>query len=135
MPFFIRWPARIKPGGRLGSPVCQTDLLATLAEMLGKQLPNSAGEDSNSFYAEMLNPEKPEKRPPIIHHSSQGRFAIREGKWKLVMPGTRKSMKAQLYDLEKDPGEKKAIIGEPKDKDGRSAKARLAQALEKLNFK
>ena len=46
-------PAKVKAGGRLNAPVCQTDLLATLAEMLGKSLPNNAGEDSNSFYTEM----------------------------------------------------------------------------------
>ncbi|MFP6872797.1 MAG: arylsulfatase [Verrucomicrobiales bacterium] len=105
VPFFIRWPAKVKAGGRLNAPVCQTDLLATLAEMLGKSLPNNAGEDSNSFYTEMLDPGTLKKRPPIIHHSSAGRFAIREGKWKLIMAGQKKAMKAQLYDLDKNPGE------------------------------
>ena len=111
VPFFIRWPAKVKAGSRIDSPICQTDLLATLAEMLGGKLPNTAGEDSNSFYAEMLNPNTVKKRPPIIHHSSQGRFAIREGKWKLIMAGARKAMKSQLYDLEKDPGETVNLSG------------------------
>jgi arylsulfatase A len=105
VPFIMRWPAKVKPGSKLNAPVCQTDLLATLAQMLGKNLPNTAGEDSNSFYAEMISPGTLKERPPIIHHSSQGRFAIREGKWKLIMRGAKQAMKSQLYDLEGDPRE------------------------------
>ena len=115
VPFFIRWPGKIKSGSKLNSAICQTDLLATLAEMLGKTLPNDAGEDSNSFYSEMIDPRDAKSHPAIIHHSSQGRFAIREGKWKLVMPGTKKSMKAQLYHIEKDPGETPDLAGRHTD--------------------
>ena len=43
----------------------------------------------------------------MIHHSSKGRFAIRDGKWKLVMPHVKQ--RAELYDLAADPSEKKDL--------------------------
>jgi arylsulfatase A len=43
----------------------------------------------------------------MIHHASNGRFAIRDGKWKLVMPHARNQ--AELYDLREDPSEKKDL--------------------------
>jgi len=51
-----------------------------------------------------------ESRPAIIHHSSSGRFAIREDKWKLVMEGKKKSEKRELYDLINDPKEQTNVI-------------------------
>ena len=99
----MRWPARVKAGRKWSGPVCQTDLLATFAEMLGEDLPDGAGEDSVSFY-HVLTDEKPAAaRLPIIHHSSRGRFAIREGRWKLVMETNKQPR--ELYDLSTDPGE------------------------------
>ena len=51
VPFIVRWPAGIvRPGRICSSPVCQTDLFATLAEIVGDSLPNNAGEDSQSFF-------------------------------------------------------------------------------------
>jgi arylsulfatase A len=41
VPFLIRWPAQVKAGSKWNRPVCQTDLLATVAEMLGKRLPEN----------------------------------------------------------------------------------------------
>ena len=110
VPFFIRWPAKVKPGTTLGSPVCQTDLLATLAEMLEADLPANAGEDSASFYAGLVDAGTKLDRPPMIHHSAQGGFAIRDGKWKLVMEGRRQ--KRELYDLASDPGETSNVMAE-----------------------
>ena len=47
----------------------------------------------------------------MVHHSSQGRFAVRQGKWKLVMEDSRRA-KRELYNLSSDPGETKNLIAE-----------------------
>jgi arylsulfatase A len=113
VPFLIRWPAQVKAGSKWSRPVCQTDLLATVAEMLGKRLPANTGEDSISFYQVLRGVKENSfaERVAMVHHSSQGRFAIREGKWKLVMEDGRRA-KRELYDLAADPGETKNIIAE-----------------------
>ena len=98
MPFLVRWPAKVKAGSRWEEPVCQTDLLATFAEMLGKKLPDNAGEDSVSFYRALTGQDAPQ-RLAMIHHGMQGRYAIREGKWKLIMEGGRRAAKRELYNL------------------------------------
>ncbi len=109
VPFFIRWPAGIKDPGRIcHDPICQTDLLATVADLLGTQLPANAGEDSQSFLA-VFSGNPALARVPMIHHSSTGRFAIRDGKWKLVM-GSNATREPELYDLSTDPGESTNIV-------------------------
>ena len=108
VPFFIRWPKIIQPGGVSDRPICQTDIMATVAEILDVDLPDDAGEDSVSFLAELLVATRQEssaiRLEPIVHHSSGGGFAIREGRWKLIMQHRRQKM--ELYDLQADPFEK-----------------------------
>ena len=108
VPFFVRWPAEAKAGSKYDGPICQTDLLATFAELIGQPLPASAGEDSVSFLHALSGKEAAQARPPIVHHSSSGRFAIRDGNWKLVMEDKRKQR--ELYDLDGDPSEKENVI-------------------------
>lgn len=109
VPFLVRWPAGIEqPGRQIAQPICQTDLLATLAEMLGRDLPEAAGEDSHSFYAALKNAHAASPRPPIIHHAANGRFAIRDGNWKLVMAHGRAPR--ELYDLQRDPSEQQDVV-------------------------
>ncbi len=103
VPFLVRWPAVIKAGGVCHQPVCQTDLLATFAEILGTELPVDAGEDSASLYPVFVDAGADLQRPPLINHGSSGRFAIRDGDWKLVMP--HKKLSFELYNLKSDPGE------------------------------
>lgn len=110
VPFYVRWPAKVAAGSTCETPVCQTDLLATLAEILGTELPDHAGEDSVSFL-DVLTAGKPQSpRPAMVHHGVAGRFAIREGKWKLVMESAKKNEKRELYDLESDPSEEKSVL-------------------------
>ena len=109
VPFLIRWPAQVKAGSKWNRPVCQTDLLATFANMLGKKLPDNAGEDSDSFYDVLKGAKEITLRIPMVHHSSQGRYAIREAKWKLVMEDARNN-KRELYDLSSDPRETKNLV-------------------------
>ena len=111
VPFFFRWPARVKPGSQWTEPICQTDLLSTFASILGKPLPGGSGEDSISFHSAWIeNAGSLSSRPPVIHHSANGRFAIRKGRWKMVMESTRKAEKRELYDLQLDPGENHNIL-------------------------
>ena len=104
VPFIVRWPDGIvSPGRTYSEPVCQTDLLATLAEIVGTSLPHDAGEDSQSFFPALTKATTVD-RVPMIHHSYRGEFAIRDKQWKLVM-GSAKKRKQELYDLSNDPGE------------------------------
>jgi arylsulfatase A len=120
VPFLVKWPAVIKAGSVSDVLTCQTDLLATCAELVGKQLPANAGEDSESILPIFTGKPTEFSRKGIINHSVSGHFAYRQGKWKLLLAKgsggwtapTEKTMvnvasapEGQLYDLEADPGE------------------------------
>jgi arylsulfatase A-like enzyme len=120
IPFLVRWPALVKPGGRSDQLLCLTDLLATCADVVGQRLPASAGEDSVSILPALRGTAKEPLRETVVHHSVNGSFAIRQGKWKLELcPGsggwssprpdrddTSKLPLVQLYDMSDDAGEK-----------------------------
>ena len=109
VPFIVRWPAGIAQAGRRwNEPVSQLDVLATLADMLGVPLPVDAGEDSVSFYSVLENPGTKREALPLIHHEIRGRFAIRDGDWKLIMPHGKNG--AELYQIAKDPAETLNVI-------------------------
>ncbi len=115
VPFFARWPAGIaKPGRTCDRPICQTDVLATLAELTGGELSDSVGEDSVSFLDVLMDETGKNSSAnagrSIVHHGVNGRLAIRSGKWKLVMPW--RKLSAELYDLETDPSESKDLISQ-----------------------
>ncbi|MEM9142470.1 MAG: arylsulfatase [Bacteroidota bacterium] len=119
VPFIMSWPKRIAGGRKIDIPVCQTDFLATIAEIIGVSLPDDAGEDSYSLYAALKgNDFDKTLRGAVIHHSAMGYFAIRDGKWKLnMLRGSGGSLEPklirptngeapyELYNLDEDPGE------------------------------
>lgn len=128
VPFIVRWPAEIKAGTTSDALVCQSDLMATCAEILAKPLAPDAGVDSVSILPALKGESIPAKRQGLIHHSISGHFAYRQGKWKLLLakssggwstPKENKmpagSPKAQLYDMEADPGETKNLYEEKPD--------------------
>lgn len=128
IPCVARWPGVIQPGTECGQLVCLSDLMATCADIVGGILPDDAGEDSVSMLPLFRGVDRP-IRDHVVHHSIAGKFAIRDGRWKLVLcPGsggwTKNDAEAaeeglplvQLYDLESDPGEKRNLQAENPDK-------------------
>ncbi|MGJ8725357.1 MAG: sulfatase family protein [Roseibacillus sp.] len=120
VPFLVKWPQTIKAGSVSNVLTCQTDLLATCAELLGKELPPNAGEDSESILPILKGESAEFSRKGVVHHSVSGHFSYRLGKWKLLLakgsggwtkPSEKDMAKVtdapegQLYDLEADPGE------------------------------
>ncbi|WP_321475337.1 arylsulfatase [uncultured Paludibaculum sp.] len=86
IPFLARWPGRVAAGAVSSQLGCLTDLCATAAEVAGVTLPRDSAEDSFSL-APALFGTKPKTavRDVVIHHSSQGLFAVRRGPWKLAL--------------------------------------------------
>ena len=124
VPFVVRWPEKILPGQVSEEIICTTDLMATVAEIINFKLPSNAGEDSYSLLPLFENGrlEKP-LREATVHHSIEGRFAIRQGDWKLILwPGSggwsyphlpsdlEGLPNFQLYNLSADPGEENNLI-------------------------
>ena len=111
VPFFIRWPAGIKQPGRSNdSLIGQVDILATLAELVGKDMSDDAGEDSLSFAGLFADPQARHERAPLINHSIGGRFSITDGHWKLILP--HKKEKTELFHLGNDPKETQNLLDE-----------------------
>ena len=111
VPFLVRWPGKIEPGSTSNQLVCLTDFIATCSEMLSQALPDNASEDSVSFLPALLGQNSTRQRKSIVHHSIQGKFAIREERWKLCLcagsGGWSKdaTQSPQLYDMIADPAE------------------------------
>jgi len=132
VPFLARWPGRVPAGTRSDALVGQLDLFATVAELVGAEVPAAAAEDSVSSVAVLRG--APAGRATLVNHSAEGRFAIREGRWKLLLwpgsggwssptpsprrwydvPASDLSVlpRYQLYDLATDPAEQRNLAGE-----------------------
>ena len=89
IPFICRWPGKINAGASSSQLTCLTDLLATCAEIAGLKVPADAGEDSVSMLPALLGRDSGPLREAVVHHSIDGKFAIRQGNWKLELcPGS-----------------------------------------------
>ena len=133
VPFIVRWPGTVKAGSTFDQTICTSDIFATIADINGKleTLPASAAEDSFSFLSALKSENKTKAiRPFTIHHSINGSFAIRKGKWKLALcpgsggwsePKPNKALKnmelpnVQLFNLEADLGEQNNVQGKHPD--------------------
>ncbi len=129
VPFAARWPGHIREGSTQNGLLCLTDMIATIAALLGDELPQWAGEDSLNQLPALLggNPDVP-IRDQMITQSYVGVLSVRKGPWKLILdtkgsgghkdatPGFEPlvqgppweldmSQVGQLYNIEKDPYE------------------------------
>ena len=120
VPMVVRWPGKARPGSTSGELVSLVDFMATCAEILGVKLPDNAAEDSVSFLPALLGKSAKPLREALVHHSIDGKFSIRQGRWKLELcPGSggwsrprdgeavkQGLPRVQLYDMTADVGER-----------------------------
>jgi len=137
VPFFAVWPGVVEAGSRTDKTICLTDFLATAAEIAGADGGPNAAEDSYSFLSLLHGDESDWARPPVVHHSVSGMFAIRAGRWKLVAgngSGGRERPAGkpfeepyQLFDLVEDPAETTDLAANQSE-----IVARMTDALDKF---
>ena len=84
VPFIAHWPERIEPGTVNDNLLCLTDVLPTVAELVGAKLPKWAAEDGIDQSAQLFDAGTTRIRESMITQSYVGILSIREGKWKLI---------------------------------------------------
>ena len=130
VPLIARWSGHIPPGSSSDATVCHTDLYPTVLAAANVPLPTNAAPDGINVLPVMIGSGEPiGHRDAIIHHSGDGMFAIRKGRWKLIegrgsggftQPARvqRKDgdLEVQLYDLVSDPGETQNLAASQSEK-------------------
>lgn len=124
VPLLVRWPGRVKPGVS-DALVCQVDLLASLAALVGQTLGPDDAPDSLNMLPALLG-EAETGREQLVEHA--GVLSLRSGKWKYIKPGKGQKVhrntnvelgndpEGQLYHLGDDPGETKNLLSEQPDR-------------------
>jgi arylsulfatase A-like enzyme len=129
VPFIARWKGKVAADTTYDQTVCQVDLYATCAELLGTKLADNEAPDSVSMLPALLGKTDAPLREATVHHSIDGAFAIRKGPWKLLLcpdsggwsePKKKTAAKLgrkgfQLYNLASDPDETVNVQAEHPD--------------------
>lgn len=118
MPFLVRWPGRVEANTVSTQLICFTDVLATLADLVGVTLDGQAAPDSFSFLDTLLEKDTPSNRGSLVMQTGSGLWTVRKGPWKLIMglgsggfskpsriKPTPNDPKGQLYNLSEDQSE------------------------------
>jgi arylsulfatase A-like enzyme len=126
VPFIVRWPGKVKPGTISAQLTSLTDIMATVASIIGSELPEDAAEDSFNMLPAWLDEHATTIRPYLLVQAFAGKrtLSIRRGQWKYLdhpgsggndydkgqlksfsLPETGPRTAGQLYNLETDPGE------------------------------
>jgi arylsulfatase A-like enzyme len=126
VPLLVRWPGQVRPGTTSEALICQVDLMASLASLVGQRLPPEAAPDSLDLLPALLG-RVAQGREALVEHA--GGLALRKGSWKYIpAPGgagkggkaakaaktdpQRAPATAALFDLARDPGETHNLASE-----------------------
>jgi arylsulfatase A len=125
VPTIIRWPGVIQPGSVSKSLFSQTDLMATLATLVGFALPHDSAEDSFDFLSYLKGETPTGPRTTMVHNTNRDLYALRDGDWVLIDAPTGYTSRPApewwypkhsypaaddqpfaLYNLKEDPGQR-----------------------------
>ena len=120
VPMIARWPGKIKPGTHTDLPSAFWDVMPTLADVAGCDVPSNI--DGISFLPTLL--ERPDQQ---IHEflywefgGYGGQQALRMGDWKAVRQNllrktNKNPLKIELYNLSTDIGESRDVAADHPD--------------------
>ena len=129
VPMIVRWPDVVEANQTSDALVGQVDLMATMASLVGFELPQDQAEDSFNLMPLWLD-EVDRVRDFLVHNTFAKKWGIRRGKWLLIdhQDGTHtrvpkwlrerypaNDQDVMLCDLEKDLEQKVNLAGQHPD--------------------
>jgi arylsulfatase A-like enzyme len=112
VPFFVQWKGHGAAGRAIDRPVIALDIFATAVSLGGAKAPK--GTDGVDLAPWLEGKKEGEVHERLFWRYSP-QWAVREGDWKLMGLGGR----AKLFDVSKDPGEKRDLAAERPEVVGR----------------
>ncbi|MBL8808640.1 MAG: sulfatase-like hydrolase/transferase [Planctomycetaceae bacterium] len=132
VPFVVRWPD-VVPAGRVSNDLLsQIDIHATLAAVVGAEVPGNSGDDSLN-QLDLWKGTGPGVRTSLVHNTNANGYAIRKGDWVLIdhktggvsaVPAwfdeqngyTANTQPGELYNLKEDLSQTNNLYGSMPDK-------------------
>ena len=132
VPFVIRWPG-VVPAGKVNDGILsQIDVFATIATVVGADIPAGSGEDSYSQLT-LIKGDSPSARDTVVHNTNADGYALRHGDWVLIAAKTgavskvpewfdqangytRNTQPGELYNLRNDLAQKHNLYAAQPDK-------------------
>ncbi len=115
MPFVTSWPSAVPAGKVRDDLIDFSDIMPTLADLGGADLPKGVKIDGRSFAAQLRGKAGKPRRWVYIHDGDNRRTgnkptapnkrAVRDKRWKLYADG-------KFYDMKKDPFEKSPLASD-----------------------
>ena len=113
VPCVMHWPKKIAAGTQTPEMATGFDLFTTFAKVAGGDIPKDRIIDGKDLTPLLFEKDAMTPHKELWFYENYNLVAVREGKWKLVLPGGAKMKKGagktELYDLEADLGEKSDI--------------------------
>ena len=127
VPCIMRWPKKIPSEKICSTPAMTIDILPTIAELTGSDLPNHSIDGKSIFPLMKGNPQAKSPHEAYFFYWGANLHAIRKGNWSLHLPHSYRSLKDQpgkdgipskyiqkstgiaLFDLKNDIGQKEDL--------------------------
>jgi len=108
-PFIASWPAKIPAGTVRDDLVVNTDILATMAALVGTDIPPTEAMDSRNLLPLLLGGELEDRKHLLLQAGSNCEVMYRRDPWKLIIKSNWQCdtwIPKSLFNLEKTPMEK-----------------------------
>jgi len=121
VPFIVKWPGEVEAGSVSNEVISQVDIMATLAQITGIDLPESSAPDSYNILPVLKGGKyKSPLREATVHNTYESKWGIRKGDWLYInsetgghreMPESFKSLRGYtdfnteglLFNMKDDP--------------------------------
>ena len=108
-PFVMKYPSKLTPNRTLDTPIMAIDLLPTIAEVTGAQLPDQTIDGVSAWNVLTGQSTESPQEAYFFYYRVNELMGVRYGKWKLYFPHRYRTMNGQEPGKDGLPGEYRMV--------------------------